>query len=518
MTVDRELPNGWTAATVGELATYQNGRAFKPSEWGTTGLPIIRIQNLNESTAAYNYSDDRHEERFRVKHSDLLFAWSASLGAHIWRGDDAWLNQHIFRVDHANQIDRRFLFYALTHITSTLYSKAHGSGMVHVTKGRFEETDLGLPPLNEQRRIAERLDEIVSELEAAADSLTRVIAELRIYRKAVLKHAFEGKLTVHWREENKDRLETPEQLIARIKQERETRYEQQLREWRTAVMSWEQAAKWGRKPLKPSEFKVTERIEQDELTDVPHLPRSWQYVRLSEIADIGSGMSLSKSRRLDDPIEVPYLSVANVQRGELDLSRVKTMRIERAQLATLELKQRDVLFNEGGDRDKLGRGWIWESQIHPCITQNHVFRASPFLGSLEHSKWISHWGNSFGQRYFETYGKQTTNLASINKTVLSKFPVPLPPIREQVEILRRIDVETSTLDHLEASIAVAHRKLDVLRLSILKMAFKGQLVPQDPNDEPASILLDRIRAEREQVTKDTIRRTAGKRRVAKATA
>ena len=108
MTVDRELPIGWTLATLGELATYQNGRAFKPYEWGTSGLPIIRIQNLNDSRAIYNYSDDHHEERFKIKHGDLLFAWSASLGAHIWRGEDAWLNQHIFRVDHAREIDRRF--------------------------------------------------------------------------------------------------------------------------------------------------------------------------------------------------------------------------------------------------------------------------------------------------------------------------------------------------------------------------------------------------------------------------
>ena len=283
-------------------------------------------------------------------------------------------------------------------------------------------------------------------------------------------------------------------------------------------MSWGQGGKSGRRSSKPSEFKVTERIEQDELTDLPHLPRFWQYVRLSEIADIGSGMSVSRSRKLDDPIEVPYLSVANVQRGELDLSRVKTMLIERAQLATLELKQGDVLFNEGGDRDKLGRGWMWDSQMVPCITQNHVFRASPFLGFHEHSKWVSHWGNSFGQRYFEAQGKQTTNLASINKTVLSKFPIPLPPISEQVEILRRIDVETSTLDHVESSITAAFRNLSALRQSILKTAFSGQLVPQDPRDEPASFLLDRIKTEREQIPSRVMRRKTAEREKTKVTA
>ena len=151
-----------------------------------------------------------------------------------------------------------------------------------------------------------------------------------------------------------------------------------------------------------------------------------------------------------------------------------------------------------------------ESQIVPCITQNHVFRASPFLASREHAKWISHWGNSFGQRYFETQGKQTTNLASINKAVLSKFPVPLPPIEEQIEILRRIEIEFSNLDRVEATISTTLRGLDTLRQSVVRAAFNGQLVLQDADDEPASVLVARIRAERVQSTKSTTRRKRAK--------
>ena len=290
--------------------------------------------------------------------------------------------------------DIRFALYLLDSLRLNQFDRS--TAVPGLNRNDAYDLPVYLPPLPEQHRIVVKVEELFSELDAGIEILKKARAQLATYRQAVLKNAFEGKLTAHWREENKDILETPEQLLACIKRKRETYYEQRLREWRTAVMSWGQGGKSGRRSSKPSEFKVTERIEQDELTDLPHLPRSWQYVRLSEIADIGSGMSVSRSRKLDDPIEVPYLSVANVQRGELDLSRVKTMLIERAQLAALELKQRDVLFNEGGDRDKLGRGWIWDSQMVPCITQNHVFRASPFLGFHEHSKWVSHWGNSFG--------------------------------------------------------------------------------------------------------------------------
>ena len=448
----------------------------------------------------------------------IHFSSRAPVGHVVISSEPTATNQGFKSLVPACGILNSYVYYYLIASRDYARSRASGTTFLELSGKAFGELAIPVARTNVQIRIVSKVEELLSELDAGIESLKKARAQLATYRQAVLKHAFEGKLTAQWREENKDRLETPEQLIARVKQKRKAHYEQQLQEWRTAVMSWERGGKSGRRPSKPSEFKVTERIEQDELTDLPHLPRSWQYVRLSEIADVGSGMSVSRSRKLDDPIEVPYLSVANVQRGELDLSRVKTMLIERAQLATLELKQGDVLFNEGGDRDKLGRGWMWDSQMVPCITQNHVFRASPFLGLHEHSKWVSHWGNSFGQRYFEAQGKQTTNLASINKKVLSKFPIPLPPISEQVEILRRIDFETSTLDHVESSITAAFRNMSTLRQSILKTAFSGQLVPQDPRDEPASFLLDRIKTEREQIPSRVMRRKTAEREKTKVTA
>lgn len=92
------LPLGWTQTSLGEIARYLNGRAFKPSEWETSGVPIIRIQNLNDPLAKYNYSTKDYDPKFKIIKGDLLFAWSASLGAYIWHGEDAWLNQHIFKV------------------------------------------------------------------------------------------------------------------------------------------------------------------------------------------------------------------------------------------------------------------------------------------------------------------------------------------------------------------------------------------------------------------------------------
>ena len=159
------LPQGWTISTVGEVATYINGRAFKPSEWEQNGLPIIRIQNLNDSDAPYNYSSATYETKYLVKDGDLLFAWAASLGTYIWNGGNAWLNQHIFKVEPKEFIDKYFLYYSFINLIAEFYRQTHGSGMVHITKGKFENTPILVPPLAEQKRIVVALEKIYYQLD-----------------------------------------------------------------------------------------------------------------------------------------------------------------------------------------------------------------------------------------------------------------------------------------------------------------------------------------------------------------
>lgn len=179
--------------TLGTVATYINGRAFKPAEWESNGLPILRIQNLTDVRMKYHYSSAEYEEKYRVKNGDLLFAWSASLGAHIWCGGNAWLNQHIFKVIPNDNIDKMYLYYFLCRITSDLYSKTHGSGMVHITKGPFMETKIPVPPLVEQNRIVARIEELFSQLDNGVETLKTVKQQLEVYRQAVLKEAFDTK-------------------------------------------------------------------------------------------------------------------------------------------------------------------------------------------------------------------------------------------------------------------------------------------------------------------------------------
>jgi type I restriction enzyme S subunit len=174
---------------------------------------------------------------------------------------------------------------------------------------------------------------------------------------------------------------------------------------------------------------------------------------------------------------------------------MKTIRVPESKLSGLLLAPGDILFNEGGDIDKLGRGWVWEGQINRCSFQNHVFRARLFDKSNQ-PKYISWWGNFRGLDFFLRSGKQTTNLASINKSMLSNLPISLPLPEEQAEIVRRVETLFAFADRLAARYAAARAQVEKLTPSLLAKAFRGELVPQDPNDEPASELLARIHTQR----------------------
>ncbi len=166
-----DLPAGWTETTLGEIGRYINGRGFKRSEWRESGRPIIRIQNLTGTSGEFNYFDGEADERHVVRKGDLLVSWAATLGVYKWTGEEAVLNQHIFKVE--SHINPDFHRYLVQHALDDLYRQAHGSGMVHITKGKFDQTPVLLPPLPEQGRIVAALDEHLSHVTAAERSLQR---------------------------------------------------------------------------------------------------------------------------------------------------------------------------------------------------------------------------------------------------------------------------------------------------------------------------------------------------------
>ena len=187
------------------------------------------------------------------------------------------------------------------------------------------------------------------------------------------------------------------------------------------------------------------------------IPAGWEVVRLGEVAEIQTGKAVNRQSPAGGEVQIPYLSVANVKDGYLDLSEVKTLQVYWGETERYGLKAGDVLFTEGGDADKLGRGTVWREEIPLCIHQNHVFAVRPHSEELMPVFLAFFAASRYGKKYFLGAAKQTTNLASINSTQLREMPLPLPNIREQQAI-------AELLDGMDATIAEAKRERDGLQL------------------------------------------------------
>lgn len=186
--------------------------------------------------------------------------------------------------------------------------------------------------------------------------------------------------------------------------------------------------------------------EAFQTTEMGRLPLDWSVRPLDELAEIGSGVAINRSRTKTNPVELPYLRVANVQDGYLDLSEIKTVEIASSKVKRYLLKPGDVLMTEGGDYDKLGRGTVWRGQIQPCAHQNHIFRVRANQDELNPYYLSAVTGSDYGKQYFLRNSKQTTNLATINKTQLRNFPVPCPPVEEQDRILERLFAQEEQIE------------------------------------------------------------------------
>lgn len=492
------VPEAWEVARLDLFAEVKLGKMLsaKARADGLVRMRYLRNENVRWGRVDL---DDLKEmgfkpeeiERYSVRPGDLLVCEGGEPGrAAVFTGSESLAYQKaLHRVrPRTTDVSPMLLRYWLEYLAMSgkLVGKIAQTTIQHLPLERFEAVEFPLPPSREQDRIVAAIEQHLSRVEAGVDALERLKRELARYRASVLRAACEG------------RLVPTEAAVARA----------EGREYEPASVLLdrilvERRARWDRKK------KYVEPAAPD-TSALSELPEGWVGTSLSQLADLKGGITKGQKRRNGDVVRsVAYLRVANVQRGWLDLSEMKTIEATEADVQDLRLEPGDVLFNEGGDRDKLGRGWVWQGQISECIHQNHVFRAR-LLGAVN-PKFVSWHGNTFGKQWFNEHGKQTTNLASINLTKLGMLPVPLPPLAEQHRIVAEVERRLSIADEVGASVDAALTRAARLRQSILKRAFEGKLVAQDPTDEPASTMLARIRAERERAVTLTPTRRRSKR-------
>ena len=321
------LPNSWVwtkLSALGDIIAGGTPSTKEPTYW-TDEINWISPADLTGYSAKTIKRGTKSISKIGLVNSSakvmpagsVHFSTRAPIGYIVISSESLSTNQGFKSLVPTPGIFNEYVYYYLMASRDYARKRASGTTFLELSGRAFGDLPIPLAPTAIQHNIVAKIEELFSELDKGIKSLKTARTKLNVYRQAVLKHAFEGKLTAQWREENKDKLETPKQLLARIKQEREARYEQQLKEWKAAFKKWEEGGKPVKKPAKPKK-----PLEITDVTDalgnkLPQLPESWGWVRVGDLCEVvrgGSPRPAGDTRYYDGTI--PFLKVADLTRTE----------------------------------------------------------------------------------------------------------------------------------------------------------------------------------------------------------
>lgn len=495
MDLGKSLPNNWTICTLDDVIVKISNGANVTQYEEKVGYPISRIetiwnQGIDLQRVKYvKENDPFFVEKYSLQHGDILLSHINS-DAHLGKTGifkkqvDVLIHGiNILLIRPSKEVNHNFLNYQFNFIRTSggfIDIAQRSVNQSSVNQAKLKKLNIYIPPINEQHRIVAKIEEIFSELDQGIDNLKTAQVQLKVYRQALLKHAFEGKLTAEWRAQNADKLESAEDLLARIAQARTQRYQDQLNAW--------QASKTN--TGKPKAPKPLTPLTPEELAELPALPEGWGWGKLGLMT---CGVEYGTSAKSSESGSCPVLRMGNIQNGKFDYSDL-VFTDDEIEISKYLLKSGDVLFNRTNSPELVGKTAIFKSKL-PAIFAGYLIRLNQ-LSSVTQSEFLNYFLNShIAKQHGNKVKTDGVNQSNINGDKLVNYPFPFCSLIEQEQIITILDSKLSEIDQLEQTITTALQQAEALRQSILKKAFSGQLVPQDPNDEPAAVLLERIKKE-----------------------
>ena len=501
------MPEGWALTTldvVSELVAGnpapQASEAFEAFEDGQVNF--VRVQDMGRLDGAVYLRKSRDKlnasagEKLRLfKEGSVLFTKSGASTLNNQRAilaEDSYVVSHIGVAVPHEGVSSEWLYYAMKQVDFA--NLAHSSVMPSLPLSKIKDIKIVLPPSAEQHRIVAKIEELFSELDQGVASLKTAREQIKVYRQSLLKNAFEGKLTATWRAEHRDQLEPAAALQQRIAHEREARYQQQLADWQSQ-------GKPGPKPKPP---KPLPPLNSEELSELPELPAGWGWVKLGSLASqITDGEHF---RPATTEQGIPFLSAKDVRADGVSFDAPLFISLETAEKAWARChpERNDILIVSRGatvgrmcavntDQPFCLLGSVILIKVTPATLPTYLLAAlkAPFVNK----KIVGASGATAQQ--------------AIYLRDIQSVPVAVCSLEEQFEIVQELESKLSEADQLDQTLVTALQQADALRQSILKKAFCGALVKQDKNDEPATALLERIRAERLLASGKKTRSTAG---------
>jgi len=477
-----KLPTGWQWVRFDDICSYiQRGKGPKYVE--KSDIPVVsqkciqwdgfkldRAKFISPSTL-----EKYNEERFLIT-GDLL--WNSTGTGTIGRVnvyvhednsyDKIVADSHV-TVIRPILMNSRFFYcwVASPIIQNEIEEMASGTtNQIELNLSTIKNHLVPLPPFDEQKRIVAKVDQLMALCDQLEDRQQKKHEQRIRLNNAALNKLFTApapeEFAQHWQRicDNFDLLYDAPETVGQLRQgilqlavQGKLVAQDEGGEPATVLLEKIKVSKEGQKQSWNRKSQLLSPIEPEEISFSP--PKNWEWKRLGEITEIVGGVTKGRKLLGRQTAYYPYLRVANVQRGFLNLDVIKEIEIPKEELEKYRLHRGDVLLTEGGDWDKLGRSAIWDGQIQDCIHQNHIFRARPWNIGLR-SQWIVLFTNSsVGRQYFENASKKTTNLASINMTQLRNCPFPIPPVDEQDRILKKVNELNALCDELEAGLVQA---------------------------------------------------------------
>ena len=491
------VPRNWVWTTLSELGDIVAGgtpSTKEPIYWtdevnwiSPADLTGYSAKTIRKGTKSISRSGLANSSAKVMPAGSVHFSTRAPIGYVVISSEPLATNQGFKSLVPAPGIFNEYVYYYLMASRDYARKRASGTTFLELSGRAFADLPIPLAPTATQHKIVAKIEELFSELDKGVESLKATRAKLDVYRQAVLKHAFEGKLTAQWREENKDKLAKSEQLLARIKQEREARYEQQLQEWKAAVKKWEESGCLKTKPSSPRPPSFPEPFTDIELMALPEISCPWLWVKVGELFSVYVGATPSRKQRSYWNGAINWITSGEVRFAPINKTN-ETITPEGLASTSAEVHPiGTVMLAMIGEGKTRGQAAV--THVEACHNQNTAaIRVSESEISPEYVYYYLLYRYEDNRRV-----GSGNNQKALNKERVSNLPIPLPSLAEQAVIVQELNKLLSVIEQLDGEIGRQLTNANALWQSILKKAFTGQLVPQDPHDEPASILLERIK-------------------------